>query len=436
MPPGAVPASDIQFVASTHAMISPERLSLIAGVPINITGTLYNGTAAPGRDFFVVSVPPDTQTTGPYTYTLDGVVVDEPSVQPTITRYEPFGAADLSSDGFDIYYTAYAQISFLPPASGNPSPGVLPFLCLAEITHGATLYRGRVTEAWYRYDEPTTNVLATDLTIPLDLYGSAMALAPAWSFEPSHLTLWKIPIPDDTGPPTTGPVWTGWYVAPLPDADELWIDIAFPQGLIHYHNNVPSVAVVYITAEFRRVDSATVVSIPMAPFSAARATYLRQTVVYIVDDLGLPPGGAVEVRLKRTSAIPANDTDDQYVTDTRWASFRAVKRLDPRPYPEVTIVQLGLNNTRAASSLGETAFNAVLTRILPTWEAGVWSDPPAPSDQWADNFVARCKDAHGAHLEDAQLDLAGIYALQGRAGCSGRRAARAHCPGARPGARH
>ena len=97
-----------------------------------------------------------------------------------------------------------------------------------------------------------------------------------------------------------------------------------------------------------------------------------------MDDLGLPPGGAVEVRLKRTSAIPANDTDDQYVTDTRWASFRAVKRLDPRPYSEVTIVQLGLNNTRAASSLGETAFNAVLTRSADVGPQACGASRPRP----------------------------------------------------------
>lgn len=413
---GTVPASNIQFVGATKQLISPERLSLIAGVPINVTGTLNNGTAPPGKDFFVEGVPSDSQTTGPYVYQLDGPVVDEPNAQPIITRYQPFGGASQYTDAGGDYLTAYTQIYFGPPQAGNPSPGVLNFLCMAQFgLPGGTVYRGRITDVYYRYDEPTTNVLATDMHVPNSLYG-VMNISPGWSFELTNLQMWHIPAEEGAAVAApmaaVDPIYTGWYVAPLPDADELWIDVAFPQGLVHYKNGTAFNYTVTVTAEFRRVGTTTVVVRDLGPFTAMRATYLRHTNAFPVSGLGLPGAGAVEVRLKRTSAIPANSATDQYQSDARWASLRAIKYMPTRIYPQVTIVQLGLNNTRAAASIGESAFNVVATRILPTWGGSGWNEPAVPTAKWADNFIARCKARDGANLPDAQVDIAGIYALQ------------------------
>lgn len=415
---GDVPASNIQFIAATKTLRSPERISLVLGAPINIRGTLYNGDAPPGKDFFVVGLPPADQIAGPYDYTLDGPVADEPNAQPAIKLYQPY-TGDLFgytyTDGNGQYLTTYSQVSFGSYDPNNPSPGDFgDDLYMLQVTRGGVIYRGRLRAAWYRYDEPTTNVLNTDLDVPFTLYGVAMALT--WTYEQTPFQIWYVP-PDSlvslAAPLAAGdPIWTGWHTAPLADADELWLDIAFPQGLVRYDNSTARNYSVTVQAEFRRLGTtAPVVAITLNPFTAMRQTYLRHTSIFKVAELGLPGSGAIEVRMRRVTPIPANTATDQYVSDSRWASFRAVRQMPAAAYPDVTLLKLGLLNTRSASSIGENSFNAVVTRVLPTWDGLAWS-VPGPTDKWADNFVARCKSADGAALSDTLIDIAGIYTLQ------------------------
>jgi hypothetical protein len=402
---GDVPAHDISFTAATKTMSSPERLELTVGQPINIDGTIFNDA-----DFFVESIPDPSQTTGPYLYTLDGPVVDEPSVQPLITRYFPFTGGEYPTDAREIYFTVWAQVAFEPM-------GTLTTPYVIEIHHAGTRYRGRITEAYYRFDEPFPIVLATDLYIPTDLYHVTTDFSPEWSLETSSFQIWKMSTPSPAPSPSpspspTLPVATDWMVAPLADPDELWIDVAFPRGLIMYGGGFPGTRTITVQAEFKRVgdtDAQQVRTLPL--FTAMRTNYLRRTDRFNVADLGLTGTGSIEVRLKRLDAITPDTSTTQYIDETRWASFRAMKLLPAQEYPDVTIVQLGLQNTRSASAIGENAFNVIATRRLPSWDGTAFT-PQAATTRWADNFVARCMAIDGAHRAASQLDFAGIYALQ------------------------
>lgn len=414
-----VPANNIQFVAATRKMISPDQLSLVVGQPINIQGTQYNGSTPPGHDFFILSGPDPSQTVGPYEYVLDGTVFDEPNTQPLLRRYEPFGGDSFTtSDADGVWLTVWGQISFGPPILYNPSPGALTdALYMAQLTRGATKYRGRVTEAWYRYDEPTTNVMATDLGMPLNLYGAVVFPSPGWTYQTTPLQLWKLPISASAAvlAAPVAPLWTAWQAAPLDNLtgdDALLIDIAFPQGLVKYHDGVPTNFTVNVEAEFRRIGTTTPTVVkPLTTFTAQRTTYLRHTDEFKMNALGLAGSGRIEVRLRRVTAIPANTANDQFTTETRWASFRALKRLAPRTYKDLSLFKLFMLNTRSAASLGETSFNCVATRVLQTWDGSTWL-PSAATDKWAPNFIARLKANDGGGLSDDLIDLAGIKALQ------------------------
>jgi hypothetical protein len=412
--PGDVPTGVVSFTASTKTLASAEPLDLQAGEPINIQGTLYNGDVPPGRDFWVVSVPPP-ESVAPFNYVLDGIVVDEPSANPTITKYGAYGGPYTSyMNGLGTAVRVHSQILFGPPETNNPSPGTL-FGVMMRIVHAGVTYRGLAQDASYAYDEPTTNVISTDITMPFDVYGADIWMD--WSFELTTITLWKLydtasALRSTPRTASTDAVPTEWMVAPLPDPDEIWIDVVFPNGLVQYGSGGASGLSVDVTAEFRRVGATVVQATRALPtFVGGQTGRLQRTDKFTAASLALPGSGGIETRLKRITPVRVDTGTNQYVDETRWASYRAVKYLPPRAYPDATLIQLALQNTTSAASIGENSFNAIATRILPTWTGSAWSDS-APTDKWADNLVARMKAADGANKTDAEIDLAGIYAIQ------------------------
>jgi len=171
-----------------------------------------------------------------------------------------------------------------------------------------------------------------------------------------------------------------------------------------------------VLVEFRRMDVPGTVITRTISHQDSTSGALRWTDKFGVQNLtdtGLPAGGRIEVRMRRTSAIVPDTTTTQYVQETRWKRLAGIKVLPKRPYPDVTVVALSLTNTRSATSLGENSFNVIAARRLPHWNGSAWVPAVATGTElWADNFVARCKAADGAFKTDAQIDLAGIYALQ------------------------
>jgi predicted phage tail protein len=200
----------------------------------------------------------------------------------------------------------------------------------------------------------------------------------------------------------------------MDDLTELWVDVSFPQGLVWYDNGTRKQNQVMVRVDIRR-PGATAAQVSInETFTDSTSGPLRWTRRYTADSLtamGLPAGTGYEVSLQRTNAILPDTATQQYIDDTVWQALSAMRMLPPHLYPDLTVLQLSLSNTRAAVSLGETSFNCIATRKLPTWNGSAWS-APAPSRKWADNFVARCKASDGANKSDAQIDLAGIYALQ------------------------
>lgn len=406
----------LSFNAAAKTMSSPQRLGMEVGLPINIEGTLHNN-----GDFFVETLPPTTQTVGPYVYTLDGPVADETDASAAFLRFEAWTAAAVYlTDGAGDLYRNESHIAFTSPSYDTLPPADVNRFML-EVTKGASKWRGRPVAIEYEYDS-VGDVQATRFTMGADLYGAPIAFSPAWMGQLAPYKLWVLPpealsLTSSEAPTVlddpTDPLWTDWIVSPLPDPAELWFDIAFPQGLIKYVSGDAQTHSVVVTAEFRRVGTTSpVVARGLPAYVAERTQYLRATARYAVSSLYLPGSGAIEVRLRRTTPIHPDTSTTQYVDETRWVSFRAMQLLAPRQYPDVTISRMTLRNTGSAASLGENAYNMVATRVLPTWTGSAWSDP-MPTARWADNFVARYKSANGANRpDDADLDVEGIYALQ------------------------
>jgi hypothetical protein len=378
------PVAGIQFVASNRTMISPSALAIQIGAPVRIGGTLSNNGT-----FFVVSV----SGSGPFTYVLEGPVVNEPSANAIFTNWE----SSYDSSRYCNYQSNTIQV---PGALFGIAPG-----SAVSFTIGGSTQYGTIGSAV----TPPGNTI-TILTAVTNMYGVAYSFA-SQSNVLTYLRLWTPPPVGATvfAPLEADP--TDWHAVPMDDPEQVWIDIAFPGGLLKYVNGERQAYMVQVRADFRRAGQTDPQATRLFSPQGSRQRYLQWTYPVPVASLALPGTGTIEVRLQRVTEIKPDTATEQYVSDTRWQQLRGMKLLPERVYPDVTIMRVGLTNSRSAVSIGEQTYNAVLTRVLPTWNGSAWT-VPAPTRRWADNFVSRLKAIDGANRTDAEIDLAGIYALQ------------------------
>ena len=405
------PSTDSDFIAATKQVRTTDRLLTDVGRPIVVTMSLFNNGV-----FWITAVPPESQTTGPYLYTLDGPVVDENDTGAAFA-YPP----EIYSSTKTGYFGNANPYDIAPPhdkvaelravTSEIFEVGDLVSLNLAT----GEVYHGRVTSAI-----GPVALYSAYLVRLLDPYGFAQHFVTRSNVSTVIHAYRTAGMPTRTAPRdgeliTNAP--TPWYAIPLANADEIWIDVEFPQGLAKYLHGARYLMTIEISVEFKRAPAAVAQVTEPLRYVYGTATPLRFTKTYRVADLitaGLPATGAViEVRLTRTTRFQADDESQQFVQDTRWARLAAVKLMQREVYEKATVLFLDLSNSRGASSVGESSLNVVATRRLPTWTAsGGWTTTATATQRWADNFVARCLASDGAHRTDDQIDLAGIYDLQ------------------------
>ena len=382
--------SDVEFEASSSTMTTHEALALGIGQPIAIDGTLSND----GVRFVTAIATAGTDSV----YTLEGPVADETGANPLIT---PFffsltqGYSDCQVDSDDITFTVSYYINAYAVNDA------------IRIEYAGHIYFGTIRALTVLASDPYSQTLRIDVD---DLSGTPMS----FSYSASAYVLisnWHPPTPAGGGGSSDDTPPTDWQAAPLANPDELWLDFAFPQGLVKFVDSVRRPHTVEIRADIRRGIGPTLLSFTFSYTEAINAP-LRWTERIPVSSLvALPGTDPFQVRVQRITELLPDTASTQYVSETRWEAFRAM-HIDTTPsYPDVTIMRLRLTNSRSASSIGENSFNCIATRILPHWNGASW-DAPAPTDLWADNFVERCRASDGANLPDALIDLAGIYALQ------------------------
>jgi hypothetical protein len=396
----------VTFDAETRTVTANERIPLVLHGAYFITGTFLNTL-----DCFINSVPLDSQTVGPYVYGLDAVITDEAGVNavfnPLSMSYNINGSMFFNPRGITNEIDIVQYIEFATFQVGDLIAIVSVY---NEDTWGHFEYYGRIVSITRIGNEFLCIVENMDGTSPVFIeraYESADVVA----YIPGGASRGRLP-GDAPGPMPLldTPQYTSWFTAPIETPDEIWLDFEFPGGLAHYVSGARHPFSVSINVDFRATAApSTVVSRVYTYTASANVTQRATEVVKVVDDLGMV--GPIEVRMIRTTPLAADTSTDQYLQETVWKWLRAVKNLPPRAYPDVTVLSLVTFNSVSAASVGETSFNVIATRVLPTWTGSAWS-APAPTEKWADNIVARMKAADGASKTDAEIDLAGIYALQ------------------------
>jgi len=222
--------------------------------------------------------------------------------------------------------------------------------------------------------------------------------------------------------PPPGPIQpapSDWYRVPIDVPFAVWLDFAFPQGIVKYNSGARQYFEINIKVEFRRpsTPSAPAQVTYNRPYNRASSGPMRFTEKFELDTLisdGLPSTGTgIEVRVTRTTPIATDTATLQYIQESVWERLAAIVIVDTT-YDDVTILQLTMNNDRGAVSAGDLAFNVLATRKLNTWTpGGGWSATKTATRKWFPNMVQRMKAADGANrTDDADIDLAGMYSLQ------------------------
>jgi hypothetical protein len=400
------PTPDVDFFGSTKTMNTLVPLPIAPGRPITVSGTFFNNAV-----FWVTAT---SGAVAPFIYTLAGPVVDEIGSNPLIAiatevanfkRKSWIGRAAYHFDN-DEHIAQFQE-------TNDPTPWCKPGVLLELKLASGVIYRGRITDVYVGHAGRTVSVYSFKMN---DLNGLPQRFASAHGQMTYH-AFNPTPASDDPTPPggTIPNAPTNWYAAPMANPDEIWIDIAFPQGLAWYKSGSRQILHAEVRADFRRAGATAAQASVTWDFYYGTATPMRFTKRVNIASLitaGLPAGsGTIEVRLVRVTEYSPDSTNNQYVQETRWERLAAVVQMPTRIYDDCTILVFQISNQRSATSLGTTALNCIATRILPTWTGSAWT-APAPTRKWADHFVARAKAKDGAYRTDAQIDLAAIYALQ------------------------
>lgn len=411
-------------------LVPAELAVALWGTPIRVGNTQYNNAL-----FDLRAAPPASQGTGPFVYTVNGPVRSETATD-AIIRPLPY-----------VWSRVFSLLTWYSSGNGDM---MIPF------GEGWIPVVGQVVRIYFREAEqypgdPRFHYIGTVVQVQTEgsqyrfwmnnFSGTRIVISSAASWNP-HLLVYE-----DTGDIYTGlagelphpgeiislargqellgranqmyTTWTDWQTAPLPDPDpvnkrlRLIIDWAFPNGLVWYNKGDRKPYTVAVEAQFRKLDGGTSTDSRTWTYTNSTQGALRFTETVTTSSLRLPatPSPYYQVRARRVTAWTPDNNENQYIGDTRWLAFSAGVEIPSRSYGNVTLLQLTLWNTRAAASIGETSFNLIATRVLPTWMNGTWMGE-FPSEKWADALVSRMKATDGANKGDAEIDLAGIYNIQ------------------------
>ena len=210
----------------------------------------------------------------------------------------------------------------------------------------------------------------------------------------------ELKAPNDSGD------WVGPFVANEPStiAEEIAIDIVFPQGL-HRANDEGGLSSLTVNLEFqyREIDGLGAPVGLWTPFASpsytsATVDAIRRTIKGVVS----VPSGRVEIQGRRLTNFVDNH---RYRDEVHWTGLKAYLE-SSNTYSHSTWA-VKVKATDQISSQNDRKFNLVATRKLPIWNGSSWDAITATRNPaWA--YCDAIKAEYGGGYADANLDLVEI----------------------------
>ena len=224
---------------------------------------------------------------------------------------------------------------------------------------------------------------------------------------------------------TTGnPEWTDWVTLKDADMTQVWVNIVALQGLYYQDADGRLTLPVNFEIDYQQVVSGSPtgsIYTYSGNLTGASPDQLAQTI-----QITTSWTGSTRVRVRRTS-----DHDFSWggtvVDEIKYESLSAVTEISLTDFGNVTTVQVVTKATQRALSLKERKFNALVTRMIPTYNGTTWSGvfdtdgsilsgTIAATTSFVNILAAITVDPYIGRQPITAIDLAQIYARYGEIG--------------------
>ena len=193
----------------------------------------------------------------------------------------------------------------------------------------------------------------------------------------------------------------GWQVRTTqPNADEISVDITFPQGLVEFDNQGNKIdRTVSVTVESSPAGANTWTSQGTITVTARRTSAIRRGLRWKV------ARGQYDVRLRRTTA---DTTSSQIFDASVWTALRTITNEDPVKMTGLAKTAIRIKATDQLSGVIDT-FNGIAHSILPDWDATTQTWVMRATSNPASLYREVLQGAANARpLSDNRLDLANL----------------------------
>jgi len=205
----------------------------------------------------------------------------------------------------------------------------------------------------------------------------------------------------------------GWQVRTTqPNADEISVDMTFPQGLVQFDNQGNKVdRTVSISVESSPAGANTWTSQGTITVTARRTSAIRRGLRWKVTR------GQYDVRLKRTTA----DASSSQIFDASvWTALRTIACEDPIKMSSLAKTALRIKATDQLSGVIDT-FNGIVHSILPDWDSTTQTWVTRATSNPASLYREVLQGVANARpLPDSRLDLANLEDWHEKCAAAGR----------------
>lgn len=189
------------------------------------------------------------------------------------------------------------------------------------------------------------------------------------------------------------------------DAEELAVDIVFPEGVGKITMSTGKLTPIELKAEvfYRAVGAAwpTKANGPKLVLKTASADAITKTLRFAV-----PTKGKYEVKVKNTSGAFANETKAKYLTKLVWSTLRTIKKGAPTNLTGLCVVVLRVKVTDLTAGVLDQV-SGVFERVLPYWNGSSWVAGKTRAPEAAFRRIAQGPETARPRT-DGQVDLASL----------------------------
>lgn len=192
----------------------------------------------------------------------------------------------------------------------------------------------------------------------------------------------------------------GWVVRSTEeDADEISIDITFPNGLVLFSGSTKTATTVLLDVQYAPAGTENWIQVgtssPAISITAQQSAALRKGLRWTVEK------GKYDVRVKRITKD--NEDNDNLFDYSVWTALRTIRYQDPINKKSLAVTALRIKATDQLNGVIDR-FNGVVSAVIPDWTGEEWIERETSNPASIYRHVLQ-GSANARPLSDSRIDL-------------------------------